>query len=473
MPDNRTGRQLSPEKIPLRNLTPWQTGMARTAALAPQERQEALSASADSYPEQWASECTPPVLLVHGSQSPQQWRDHVRAELRRRWPVGSWSALGRRGVSRWRALIGPAIAAAAGICDTDRNPYREWNFARCVGVRSRGRVVQYADGQARAVKIHCAETACPVCTDRARQRTAQDVFQFVQAVARAQHVPRAWAVVLSLPARIEAALPAGSPERAAALSGAKNLLRKILGFKTRDSLLSYCAVHSCSGAEVLRTRHHLHLFALPVASRRVAQQRRIIRSDIELIDVEDLRRRWAAVLRSVFPAAQILDADAQCHVQYIPCDSKHWGQLRHRIFYDLRGFGADFLHTAPLWYNSVTGQVALRHGRTRGDVAVVPVSVLAARWVSVRRDRDFRSWGLLATRSRSADLLGVQKITDPEPEIENETECEIYNIRYRGPDPDTGRVVWLVRRWVVLESHVWDSIPYGRRGGVRWVASPD
>lgn len=473
-------------------LSPWERRCAAIANMPAWDRAEALAAIGAPVAGVAGPEADPTLMSNHGGQfaspSPvaaepgRPWarRDALRAELRRRYPGIRWQSLGadQGGYWTWHAAWRRAVAELVGMDDEDAyRPYRRANHLRCGARRGNGSLITYATGERRVAAMHCSERFCPSCSDREAGRIAHDALSYIQAVATAQAVPRFWGLVLTLPRELEGRMARGSDERRAVLHGVQALVRRLFDYRSRDTLCMYAAVHAVGDSDPMRNRYHIHVGALPVAVRRDRDGgRRVIVQDVPgKLDVDRLRADWSALLAQVYGSGDWSARPVVVHAQYVRTapGSANWAQLAHRVRYDLRGFGEDY-ERAPILHAPEAGLVVLEGGRD--GYRVVSVVDLARQWMHVRGQRDIRSWGLLAKRDAYADLVGIERYEEPEPDRIEEQDVVITRRAGLRWDKEAGAVRWISEQRAALvvagiEIPIPEGVGWGRLGLSQWVAA--
>jgi hypothetical protein len=468
-------------------LTPTQRRHVALAELPDPIRDEAINSSFNL--KNGVSVCTPPSNQPPGGgdspplrpwpfgieapdpSRPHAKRDWLKSELAEKHPGVKWHSLSKRGFWKWREAFRGAIRELEGIEDNAFKA-RAINFMTCRARASNGALLHFADGEKRIAPYTCGETACPLCNDREREKTSRDLTGFASAVAKAQGIKRFWRPVFTLPDEVADQIPHGSPERKALLLGLKVLLRKVFGLKTRDLLAMYANIHAVGDNDLLKTRFHIHTGILPIAIRTHRKSgekwQEVVQCDPDgLLDRKAIENAWRELLESVFnmPFKTVV-----VHLQYVDLTAKRAaGKLTHAIKYDLRGFGKEF-EKAPLRFAPATSQVVL--SAENGGYHVITVQQLAERWQWLRKQRDMRTWGIFDQRSRYADLLLVDFVEEPEPEVLEE---EVVTITRRvGRAWVNGKPRWINEKSAVRENGeiVDKSIKWGRRGRAEWRPRP-
>lgn len=468
------------------HLTPTQRRHVALAELPDAIREEAINLSFNLN--NGVSVCTPPSHHPSGEGTtplrpwpfgieapdpsrPHAKRDWLRSELAEKHPGVKWHSISKRGFWRWREAFRGAIRELEGIEDNAFKA-RAVNFMACRARAANGALVHYVDGKKRIATYTCGETACPSCYDRERKKTSRILYSFISAVAKAQGVKRFWRPVFTLPDEVAGRIPYGSQERKALLLGLKVLLRKVFDLKTRDLLAMYANIHAVGDNDLLKTRFHIHTGILPIAIRTHRQHgekwQEVVKCDPEgLLNRKAIEDAWRELLESVFNTTF---GAVVVHLQYVDLTARRAaGKLKHAIKYDLRGFGKEF-EKAPLRFAPATGQVVL--SAENGGYHVVTVQQLAERWQWLRKQRDMRTWGIFDQRSRYADLLLVEFIEEPEPEVLEEEPVTI--TRRVGRAWVNGKPRWINEKSAVRENGeiVDKSIKWGRRGGSEWRPRP-
>lgn len=463
-------------------ITPTQRRHIALAELPDAIREEVINSSFNLN--NGVSVCTPSFTQPPGGDAPplRPWpfgiqasdplrphdkRDWLESELGEKYPGVKWYSISKRG-GYWkcREAYRSASRDIEGIRDNAFKA-RAVNFMACRARTSNGALVHYAN-EKRVVSYTCGETACPSCYDRERKKTSRILYSFISAVAKSQGVKRFWRPVFTLPPEVEDRIPHGSPERKALLLGLKVLLRKTFGLKTRDLLAMYANIHAVGDNDLLKTRFHIHTGILPIAIRthrkRGEKWQEVIKCDPEgLLDRDAIEDAWRELLENVFNTSV---STVVVHLQYVDLTAKRAdGKLNHAIKYDLRGFGKEF-EKAPLRFAPATGQVVI--SAENGGYHVVTVQQLAERWQWLRKQRDMRTWGIFDQRSRYSDLLLVELVEEPEPEVLKEEAVTI--TRQVGRAWVNGKPRWVNEKSAVREHGeiVDKSIKWGRKGGSEW-----
>lgn len=400
---------------------------------------------------------------------PHALRDWVKASLNEAGLGGKWLSLSDKGGWwPWFHELKSALGDLNGITSNNFNPYRDFNFQHCGAKKSWGTEVVYADGDVHATVFSCGETACPSCYDRGKQQTAERYLNKVLALAEVWGLTRLQVPVFTLPECVEALAPKGSDNRKAVSKGINIILRKHAGFKTRDAVFAYQAVHAVGDSDLMRDRTHFHCGLLPIAARRTnGKVEIVVNRDLLMLDADAVRADYQELLTKIFGDA--VDGKAQVNLRWIPLDRKNTVRaLAHRLKYDLRGFGKDVMR-APVLYNPETRHAVLTQGK-KGGYAVYSVDQVAARWDWVRGQRDLRAFGLLHDWNKYADQLGVEWVEDPEPEVAAENDITVVRTCGRAWVPGDGKkkggVKWMNLKQGVREdgSSLPETTIWGRKG---------
>lgn len=362
----------------------------------------------------------------------------LRAELRTLYPKINWQTLGIKSRGYWalRAKMRQAIKKEANIMDSSYNPFRVHNFLRC-GARTGGaHLHKYEDGQKRLALLRCSETtACPECADAKAEEVATRTFEYLQAIAEANDIRRMWFFVFTLPQRHEDKPLKGSAVRKSLLNGIKTMVRKTFGLKTRDLLASYCSVHATGGSNLMRTRVHFHVGVLPAAIARKKGAEYAYRNVDPggLLELEKIRKAWQQCILAAGLTCR--DDDINFKAEYVELPDS-WGKMRHRISYDLRGFGSDFMQSA-LYHGG--GLACLQAGQ---DYQAITIEQLARRWRWVRAQRDYRPWGIIAKQEAYSSLLKISKFEETPPDEIEVQDVTVEHEVGRTFDTKKKRVEW-------------------------------
>jgi len=406
-----------------------------------------------------------PVDFSSFDQKERPWakRDWLLSELRELRLQGvKWLTLSPENIWLWRRAFRQAVRKNEEVENSAHNSFREFNFSSCGAAKSWGWEVSYADGDRRLSAFSCGETACPGCYDRDKARTARRYLDRISAAASAQKMDRFWSFVITLPEQYEADVPKGSEKRRRLLHEIKKFERKLFGFKTEDGLFAFASVHAVGDSNLMRDRFHVHSGVLPIAVRRINKQPQIIKSQIQgKIDVKAAREELAKHLRRVFPS---IDKESiQFNAKFYSLKTeKDIRKLAHRLKYDLRGFGKD-IEKSPIFFDPQSGLAVLNGGKD--DYGVYTISQVAWRWRWIRNQRDLRSWGLLNQWNKYAELLGVEFVEDPEPEVTDETPVTVIRSYGREWDKKRAQVKWVDIKVAFRESgEEIENIEWGRKG---------
>ena len=178
------------------------------------------------------------------------------------------------------------------------------------------------------------------------------------------------------------------------------------------------------------------------------------------------------LVNQVFPAHNY-DV-AVVNLQYVDMTHKDAAAiLGHHLKYDGRGFGHDF-ELAPLAFHPEKRLVLIK--AEKGGYEVKTYTDMAARWKWIRSQRDFRTWGVLSQRNRYAELIGIEQVVEPEPEIKEERTVIVKRSWGKVWGREKRRVVWIDERraYEPGSGKELKNIEWGRKGGSEWrlVASP-
>lgn len=410
-----------------------------------------------------------PYRLTHEDRKerPSAERDWVKGMLRD--VVGlkgvKWESLGEYGFWKFRFAFRRQIQIVEGIENDDFRPEREKNFFSCGAWKSRGRKIKYVDGELRLSCRSCSDRGCPKCFDRDKERTATKYFKKIVGASEAQGIKRFWGIVITLPVPQEASVPAGSELRKIALDVIKKFLRRLFGLKTRDGLFSYCNVHAVGDNNLFRDRFHFHCGVLPIATRKnKSGEIELVKCDFKTFkaDLDRARELLADHLESVFPNFDRSLTQLHMDPFVLRKDKKSRAKLNHRLRYDLRGFGKD-IERAPILFDPIQELVVVKQGKD--GYGVFTLSQLAKRWKWIRDQRDFRYWGILHQWSKYEELLGVEFVPDPEPEIEDEANITIIRSGGRQWNSKKRCVEWIDEKMAIDENGtVIQGIKWGRKG---------
>lgn len=368
-----------------------------------------------------------------------QNRKQLLSLLKNQYPNTNWQSLGIKSKGYWgfKASMRTRIRELANVKNNDFNPFREHNFIRCGARKGGGFLHGYADGSLRLQVATCSETtACPECADAKAKEIARKTFEYLQAIAEANNLKRMWFFVFTLPERHEDKPKKGTETRKKLLNGLKKVLRVAFGLKTRDLLASYCSVHAVGDSDLFRTRNHFHIGVLPCAIHRkkggIHEYRNV--DPKGLVDLDNIRKLWVKACCEAGIYTKLEESNFKAEYVEIP---DQWGKMRHRINYDLRGFGSDFMQSA-IYHSS--GMACLESAKNSYQVKTI--EDIAKRWLWVRKQRDYRPWGLLAKKDTYANLLNIEKILDIPPEQESVKDVIVQRDIGRAYSVEKKRVEW-------------------------------
>ncbi len=363
---------------------------------------------------------------------------------------------------KWVESFKEKVIETVDIKDNDFNPFRVFNFKMCGGKRSWGREIVYKKKNV-VVSFSCGESCCPFCSEKSKQKTALKYVDRFMNASMVHGIKRFWTFVITLPEEIEAMIPKGSEFRKEFMKEIKKLIRKIFALKTEDGLCAYANIHPVGDSNLFRDRFHVHVGVLPLAVRRKNKKPELFKCDVDgLIQTTFVLEQLEKILSQLFPITS--RGKAQFHAQYIPLDKPYSeAKLAHRLKYDLRGFGKDVIQS-PIFYNPDNDFVVLNAGE-RG-YGVYSVEQVARRWAWIRSQRDLRTWGLLNQWNKYVDLLGVEFVEDPEPEILEERMVIVKRRYGREWDHKARRVRWVVEKRAFREDTGEEilGVQWGREG---------
>lgn len=425
---------------------------------------------ASSY-EQWeAAHRIPPfpyeLSINDKKHRPHAERDWVLGMLREVVALkgGKWESLGERGWWRWLSALRQHIQKVDGIDNNSFKPDRERFFLACSSWRSMGAYIKYIDGSGRLYSYSCSERGCPKCYDRDKRRTAQKLFKKIMAAARALDIKRFWGIEITLPSAFEGLPVAGSELRQQLIEAIQKYLRKLFGLKTRDGLFSYCNVHCVGNENVFRNRFHFHCGVLPIAKRTSKGKTEIVHCDFGTFkaDLEQARTLLADHLEHVLPGYDRSKTNVHLAPFLLKETKKNMGKLMHHLKYDLRGFGKD-IEQAPVCFNSESELAVIKQGSL--GYGTFSFSQIAERWKWIREQRCYRTWGLLNRWESNLDLMGIEFVDDPEPEIIEEKEVTVIRNGGRQWNPKKRRVEWINDKFAIDENgQVIHGVEWGRKG---------
>jgi len=377
-----------------------------------------------------------------------------------------WESLGERGWWRWLSAFKHHIQKVDGIEDNSFKSDREKYFFACGSWRSMGGYVKYVDGSGRLYSYSCSERGCPKCYDRGKKRTAKTLFKKIMAAAKAQSVKRFWGIEITLPEEFESLPVVGSECRKKLIAAIKQYLRELFGLKTRDGLFAYCNVHAVGNKNIFRDRFHFHCGVLPIAKcRRKGKPDKIVNCDFSTFkaDLEKARSLLADHLEEVFPGYDRAKTNVHLDPFLLKDTKKHKSKLMHRLKYDLRGFGKD-VERAPICFNLEKELVVIKQGDH--GYGTFTFRQMAERWKWIRDQRGrVTTLGLLNRWEENLELIGVDFVGDPEPEIVEETEITIIRSGGRKWNLKKKRVEWVSEKLAIDENgQVIHGIEWGRKG---------
>ncbi len=426
--------------------------------------------------------CTPPMELDEADLSrfpfwkersspsrPHDKRDWLLSELNdlkeldKNYAKCKWTAQGAEGFWVFQQALKNAIRELEGIEDNGYKP-RAAYFMSCSYRRSAGYEVVYKDGKRCLTTISCSETSCPDCYDRGKRRRVNNKHSWIMEAAKKTGVHRLWVPVFTLPDEIASKIPRKTPERKAVMDGLKVLLRKIFGVNTRDLLACYANIHAVGGKDLFKTRFHIHCGILPIAVSN--RTKKLIKCDVpDMLDEGVIKSEWRQVLQKVFPDIEV--KEPVVHLEYISLNQKFSSdKLGHRLKYDMRGFGKDILE-APIFFDETYGLAVVE--AEEGNYRLVTTLHLAQRWQWIRSQRDFRTWGLLDQTARYSDLIGIEFVVEPEPEVEEVLDIHIHR-ELRFHYKKGKGLIRTVERYAVRRDgqRVPSDVEWGRRGSEGW-----
>jgi hypothetical protein len=363
----------------------------------------------------------------------------------------------------WRKAFRESVKENENIKDNSFNEYRELNYALCGSQRSHGQLTTYVGGKQKLIGRSCSEPACTKCCDVCKTRTAIRYLNKSLALANAQGLNRFWTFVVTLPKEVEGLIPKGSNTRKVFMDELGKWVRRIFGLRAKDGLFFYANIHPVGDSDLMRDRFHVHIGVMPIAVRRSNGKAFLIHCDVDdLVNTEKALASLETILHHVFPLTQ--RGKAQFRAHYIPLHEKHSiPRLKHRLTYDLRGFGKD-VELAPIFFDPTNQLVILEAGEN--GYGVYTVRQIAQRWRWIRSQRDLRPYGLLKQWNKYKGLLGVELIPDPEPEIIREDKTIIKRTYGRQWNQKTKQVKWIDEKKAFLEStgEELKGIEWGREG---------
>ena len=434
-----------------------------------------LNNAAQTFHSNWNTPNFLPVQHLRGC--PIQPDLQARGWALRNWMYAMWRGLSRelairdnrlvslspRTIWRWRAVFREEIQTIEGIEDNDFKPFRKHNFRRCGSKWSTGKLTTYKNKQKVLTTTSCGESHCTKCGDASKKRTSDRWGDISLSLANSQSIERFWFFVVTFPRALEASIPKGSTVRNQFMNGLCKWVRRLFGLRAKDGLFHYANIHPVGDSDIMRDRFHVHIGVLPIAGRRVKGTTQYIHCDVDgLIDTSEALVGLEKLLSSVFPLVQ--RGKAQFKAEYIPMHTKATEpRIRHRLGYDLRGFGKD-VELSPLFFNEANKLVILRAGE--GGYGVYTAQQIAYRWRWIRSQRDCRSYGLLKQWENHFEALGVENIKDPEPEIEKEELVVVKRIYGRQWNPKTKQVRWVNEKrayWKKSGKEI-KGIEWGRKG---------
>lgn len=437
---------------------------------APPPKEEWFPVHASSYVKWEAAHKIPPFpyeLSINDKKlRPHAERDWVLGMLREVAALkgGKWESLGEKGWWRWLSALRHHIMEVDGIDDNSFKPDRERNFLACGSWRSMGGYIKYIDGSGRLYSYSCSERGCPKCYDRDKRRTAQKLFKKIMAAAKALCIKRFWGIEITLPSEFEDLPVAGSDLRQQLIETIQKFLRKLFGLKTRDGLFSYCNVHSVGNENLFRNRFHFHCGVLPIAKRTCSGITEIIHCDFGTFkaDLDKARSILADHLAQVLPGYDKSKTNVHLAPFLLKETKKHMGKLMHHLKYDLRGFGKD-VEQAPVCFNHEQELAVIKQGSL--GYGVFTLRQVAERWKWIREQRCYRTWGLLNRWESNLDLMGIEFVDDPEPEIAEESEITIIRTGGRQWNPQKRQVEWINDRIAIDKNgQVIHGVKWGRKG---------
>ena len=96
---------------------------------------------------------------------------------------------------------------------------------------------------------------------------------------------------------------------------------------------------------------------------------------------------------------------------------------------------------------------------------IYTIHQIAWRWQWIRKQRDLRSWGLLNQWNKYTELLGVEFVEDPEPEIEKESPVTVLRTYGRKWIKERAQVKWVNTKIAIRESgEEIKDVEWGRKG---------
>ncbi|MGL1861429.1 MAG: hypothetical protein OCC46_02770 [Pseudodesulfovibrio sp.] len=400
-------------------------------------------------------------------QRPHAERDWVLGMLRD--AVGlkgvKWESLGEKGYWRWKSALRRQIQKVDEIEDNSFKPDRELYFLACGSWRSMGGHIKYVDGSERLYSYNCSERGCPQCYDRDKQRTAKKLFKKIMAAAKALDIKRFWGIEITLQPIYESLPVVGSDLRKNINEAIQKFLRKLFGLKTRDGLFAYCSVHAVGKQNLFRDRFHFHCGVLPIAKRMRKGKYEIIHCDFEMFkaDLDRARSLLADHLEQVLPDYDRSKTNIYLAPFLLKETKKDMGKLMHHLKYDLRGFGKD-IEQAPICFNWEKELVVIKQGDL--GYGTFTFRQMAERWKWIREQRGrLTTWGLLNRWNSNLELIGVEFVDDPEPEIVEENDITIIRSGGRQWNPKKKRVEWVNEKMAVDENgSVIFGIEWGRKG---------
>lgn len=405
------------------------------------------------------------------------WQDkRLRPHAERDWVLGmlrevlalkgiKWETLGEKGYWQWLSALKREIIELEGIEDTPFAPYKELDFMSCGAWKSMGRHLKYIDGSEKLSPYSCSNPLCTKCSDRERKRTARKLVKKILAAAKAQRVKRFWAIVITFPQEFEHLPVKGSDLLQSLFDAIQKYLRKLFGLKTRDGLFAYCNVHAVGDENLFRDRFHFHCGVLPLATRKEKGETRLIHCDFETFkaDLNRAKSLLADHLEKVLPGYDRELTQINFTPIVLKDQKKNLNKLMHRLRYDLRGFGKD-IEQAPIFFDPDRELVVVKQGND--GYGVFTFRQMAERWKWIREQRcRLRTWGLLHQWNKYLELLNLEYVPDPEPEIVEETEITIIRNGGRQWNPRRRRVEWVNERIAIDENGaVIHNVKWGRKG---------
>jgi len=375
-----------------------------------------------------------------------------------------WEALGEKGFWRWRAALRREIQKTDKIEDNNFKD-RERYFLSCGSWRSMGGHILYIDGSERLYSYSCSERGCPGCNDRDKKRTAQKLFNKIKAAAKTLGIKRFWGIEITLPPEFENLPTTGSDLRKELIDSIQRYLRKLFGLKTRDGLFSYCSVHAVGNENLFRDRFHFHCGVLPIAKRTVKGTTELIHCDFSTFkaDLDKARALLAAHLEQVLPTYDKTKTNIYLAPFLLKDTKKNMGKLMHHLKYDLRGFGKD-IERAPICFNLDRELAVIKQGDS--GYGVFTFRQIAERWKWIREQRGrLTTWGLLNRWNSNLELMGIEFVEDPEPEIVEEKEITIIRSGGRQWNPQERKIEWVNDKLAIDEDgQVIHGIEWGRKG---------